>query len=342
MKKPEIVAEVWRGDFLECVHRGHIAVCNAKGDLLASWGDPEKVILPRSSCKMLQALPLVESGAAARFGLTTEHLALCCASHNGAHIHTDRVRAWLNGLDLNEADLRCGGHMPEDDEALKELICGDHCFDQTHNNCSGKHSGFLTLNKHLGGGSEYVDIDHPVQKAAKAAIEEMAGETTQGYAIDGCSAPNFALTLQGFARALARMADPSGLGRVREEAATSLVAAMRKHPELVAGETRACTDLMRAMDGKVAVKTGAEGVFAAIIPEQGIGIALKIEDGASRSSECAMAALLVRFGVADAAHPTIKKHLIHAQRNCNDLLVGSVRPAAALYQALSPNPFADA
>ena len=333
MKQSEIMAEVWHGDFLECVHRGHVAICNAKGELLASWGDPEAVVLPRSSCKMLQALPLVESGAAAHFGLKTEQLALSCASHSGAHIHTDRVNAWLNGLDLNEADLRCGGHMPRDEEAMKELICADHCFDQTHNVCSGKHSGFLTLNKHLGGGSEYIDISHPVQKAVKAAIEEMAGEATQGYVIDGCSAPNFALTLQGFARALARMADPSGLGRVREEAATSLVAAMGKHPELVAGETRATTDLMRAMDGKVAVKSGAEGVFVAILPEQGIGVALKIEDGATRASECVMAALLMHLGVADAAHPLVRKHLFCEQRNCNNFLVGSVRPSAALYQA---------
>lgn len=332
MDRSEIVAEVWRGGFLECVHRGHIAVCNAKGDLLAGWGDPSAVVLPRSSCKMLQALPLVESGAAKRFGLTSEHLALSCASHQGALIHTERVRTWLNDLELSEADLRCGGHMPKDKEAAKGLICGDHCFDQTHNNCSGKHSGFLTLNKHLGGGSEYIELDHPIQKAVKQAIEDMAGEDTQGHAIDGCSAPNFAVTLTGLARAVARMADPNGLGRVREEAAKSLVAAMRKHPELVAGETRACTDLMRAMDGRVAVKTGAEGVFIAIIPQQGLGIALKVEDGATRASECAITALLVRLGVADAKHPLIKKRLMAEQRNCNDMLVGDIRPSEFIYQ----------
>ena len=131
MGQSEIVAEVWRGAFLECVHRGHIAICNAQGELLASWGDPAAVVLPRSSCKMLQALPLVESGAAKRFGLTSEHLALSCASHNGALIHTGRVSKWLNGLELGETDLRCGGHMPKDEEAVKGLICGDHCFDQT-------------------------------------------------------------------------------------------------------------------------------------------------------------------------------------------------------------------
>ncbi len=332
MDHSEIVAEIWRGDFLECVHRGHIAVCDTQGDLLAGWGNPSAVVLPRSSCKMLQALPLVESGAAKRFGLTSEHLALSCASHNGALIHTGRVSKWLDGLELSESDLRCGGHMPKDEEAMKGLLCGNHCFDQTHNNCSGKHSGFLTLNKHLGGGSEYLEIDHPVQVAVKTAIEDMAGEETQGYAIDGCSAPNFALTLTGFARALARMADPSGLGAVRKEAAKTLVSAMGKHPELVAGEMRACTELMRAMDGKVAIKTGAEGVFAAIIPERGIGVALKIEDGATRASECAITALLVRLGVADAAHPLVQKYLFHDQRNCNDFSVGTIRPSEAVYQ----------
>lgn len=332
MGSSEIVAEVWRGQFLECVHRGHIAICNTQGDLLASWGDSAAIILPRSSCKMLQALPLVESGAAESFGLTSEQLALSCASHNSAFIHTGRVRKWLDGLGLSEADLRCGGHMPKDAEAMKGLLCGDHCFDQTHNNCSGKHSGFLTLNKHLGGGAEYLEIDHPVQVAVKSALEEMTSEDTYGHAIDGCSAPNFAMTLTGFARALARMADPSGLGATREAAAKALVGAMAKHPELVAGETRACTELMRAMDGKAVIKTGAEGVFAAILPERGLGVALKIEDGATRASECAMAAMLVRLGVADANHPVVQSHLFHDQRNCNDFSVGTIRPSESIYQ----------
>ncbi len=332
MTNSEIMAEVWRGDFLECVHRGHAVICDVQGNVRAAWGNPSRAVLPRSSCKMLQALPLVESGAASVFGLESEHLALSCASHQGAAIHTDRVTKWLDHIGLSERDLRCGGHQPHDEDARKGIYCGDHCIDQTHNNCSGKHSGFLTLNKHLGGGSEYNEIDHPLQKAIKTAIEEMADEETTGYVIDGCSAPNFAMTLSGLARSMARMADPSGLGAVREEAARSLVEAMGKHPELVAGETRACTDLMRAMDGKVAVKTGAEGVFIAIIPELGLGVALKIEDGATRASEAAIAALLVRLGVADPNHPLIKKRLFAEQRNCNDLLVGSIRASDAVYK----------
>lgn len=332
MNQSEIVAEVWRGDFLECVHRGHIAICDAKGDLVASWGDPAATILPRSSCKMLQALPLIESGAANQSGLTSEHLALSCSSHHGALIHTGRVSKWLDGIGLSEADLRCGGHMPKDEEAVKGLICGDHCFDQTHNNCSGKHTGFLTLNKHLGGGPEYNDPDHPVQVAVRAAHEDMTGETSEGYVFDGCSAPNFSTSLTGLARAMARMANPTGLGRAREEAANTLTSAMRAHPELVAAETAACTELMRAMDGKATAKTGAEGVYTAILPERGLGVALKIEDGATRASECVIAALLVRLGMADAANSLVQKRLMAEQRNCNNMLVGSIRPADAVYQ----------
>jgi L-asparaginase II len=325
------VAEVWRGAFLECVHRGRAVVCDSRGDVVAEWGDSSAVTLPRSSSKMLQALPLVESGAAAAFGLSCERLALSCASHQGAHIHTDRVDVWLKDLGLSESDLRCGPQEPSALPERNELVRAGKCFDKTHNNCSGKHTGFLTLNKHLGGGAEYVELDHPVQKAVLAAFEEMSGETTAGYGIDGCSAPNFGCSLRGVATAMARMADPKGLGAVREGAARDLVEAMKVHPDLVAGEGRACTELMNAMDGRTVIKTGAEGVFIAILPERGLGVALKVEDGATRASECAMAALLVRLGVADAKHPAVQKRLNPAQHNFAGLEVGRIAPADDLY-----------
>jgi len=325
------VAEVWRGPFLECVHRGRAVICDSRGDVIAEWGDSSAVTLPRSSSKMLQALPLIESGAAARFGLGVEQLALSCASHEGAHIHTDRVDAWLEQLGLGESDLRCGPQEPRGLTERNELVCAGKAYDKRHNNCSGKHSGFLTLNKHLGGGSEYVEPDHPVQQAVLAAFEEMSGETTAGYGIDGCSAPNFACSLRGVATAMARMADPSALGAVRQGAARDLVAAMKAHPDLVAGEGRACTELMGAIEGPTVVKTGAEGVFIAILPERGLGVALKIEDGATRAAECAMAALLVRLGVADANHPSVLKRLRPAQHNFAGLTVGRIEPAAEFY-----------
>lgn len=321
----EVLVEVWRGPFLECQHRGHAVVVNAKGDVMESWGNPMQEILPRSSSKMLQALPLVESGAADRFGLGTEQLALACASHNGNPMHTEGVQKWLSGLDLGESDLRCGAHWPTGRKTANALVKAGEKPCQFHNNCSGKHSGFLTLNKHLGGGAEYVDINHPVQKAALAAFEETTGEISSGYGIDGCSAPNFATSLKGLATAMARMGDGTrGTGGLR------LVEAMAKHPLLVAGEGRACSEMMDAIGGRVVLKTGAEGVFIAILPEQGLGVAVKIEDGATRASECATAALLVRLGVADGAHPMIQKRMAPALKNAAGLVVGGIRPADGL------------
>lgn len=325
------VAEVWRGAFLESRHQGCAVVCDSAGQVIAEWGNSAVVVLPRSSCKMIQALPLIESGAAARFGLNTEQLALSCASHQSADIHVDRVTRWLAALDLGEPDLRCGPQVPRDTDVHAELIkCG--CSpDKRHNNCSGKHSGFLTLNKHLGGGAEYVQPDHPVQQAVLAAFEEMTAETSVGHAIDHCSAPNFATSLKGLATAMAQMADPSRQGASRKSAAQTLLAAMKQHPDLVAGEGRACTELMRAMPGPTVVKTGAEGVFAAILPERGVGVAVKARDGATRAAENMMAAILVRLGVAEAAHPMVAKRLHPVIRNFAGIEVGRIQPDAGFY-----------
>ncbi|MEM6465632.1 MAG: asparaginase [Pseudomonadota bacterium] len=313
MTDPIVLARLIRGDLEEGAHRGHAVVVNSTGETLAAWGNPNHLIYPRSSCKMLQALPLLESGAAASVGLGSEHLALACASHNGAAIHTNRVTAWLAHLGLAEDDLRCGPQRPNDRDARKQL--GDAAPCQIHNNCSGKHAGFLTLSQHLSGEAEYIAPDHPVQLAVRTAFEEMVGETSPGFGIDGCSAPNFACTLHGLAFAMAQMARPTGLVQVRSKAASSLIEAMMRHPDLVAGEGRACTELMRAAPGHLAVKTGAEGVFAIILPDQGLGAAIKVEDGATRASEAAAAALLVGLGVLSRDDPAVARRAHAPQVN---------------------------
>jgi L-asparaginase II len=278
---------------------------------------------------MLQALPLVESGAADARGLTDRHLALACASHQGAGVHVALARDWLAGLGMQDADLRCGPEEPRDRDTRDALIRSGEPVCQVHNNCSGKHCGFLTVTQHLGAGPEYVDPAHPVQAAAREAFETMTGLRSPGFGIDGCSAPNFATTVQGLARAMARFAAARVDGvSVRERAAARLTRAMAAHPELVAGEGRACTALMRAMGGRVAVKTGAEGVFVAILPEQGLGVALKCADGASRAAEAAVAAILVRLGALEAAHP-VAVQLMHGPiTNRAGRAVGEMRLAA--------------
>lgn len=326
-----IVAEVWRGSFLESVHHGHAVICDSRGDVVAAWGDPAAVVLPRSSYKMLQALPLVESGAAARFGLGAEQLALACSSHQGAPVHTGHVIDWLTVIERAESDLACGPETPRDPDDQRAMFKQGELPGRCHNNCSGKHTGFLTLERHIGGGPGYVDPDHPVQHAARAAIEEMCGEQSPGFGVDGCSAPNFGVSLRGLASAMARMAAPGGLGAARGAAALALTAAMKAHPELVAGEGRACTGLMNAMAGPGVVKTGAEGVFVAILPERGLGVAVKASDGAKRAAETMITALLVRLRMLEADHPEALRRMRPVLRNWDGLEVGHIAPAESIW-----------
>ncbi len=308
MNNDATLIDIWRGDFLESQHRGHIVICGAGGEIIASWGDPNAVILPRSSCKILQALPLVASGAAPQAGLTSTHLALACASHQGANIHTQPVLDWLQALGKSNDDLRCGPQMPNDIPARDGLIKADISPCRYHNNCSGKHCGFLTLSQHLAAGPEYHQIDHPVQQAVLSAFEEVTGETSPGFGIDGCSAPNHACTIAGLAQSMAFVANAAEGAGGFQDAAFQLRTAVMAHPELVAGETRACTELMRAAPG-VALKTGAEAVYTAIVPSRGFGVAVKMTDGAFRASEAVISALLIRMGLLNSQHPAAQTRL---------------------------------
>jgi len=320
------MVKVLRGDFEESAHFGHAVVADAKGGVIESWGDIDRITLPRSSSKILQAIPLIESGAAKKYHLNSEHLALACASHDGALIHTNIIQEWLKDIGKTDADLRCGAQMPNDIEASSTLIKGGKMPYQFHNNCSGKHTGFLTLSKFLNGGSDYHNADHPVQMAVKECFEEMTGTSNAGYAIDGCSAPNFACTLVGLAQAMATVAEANEINSsIRVNANFKLLEAMIKHPDLVAGEKRACTELMRASNKRVVVKTGAEAVFIAILPDLKLGIALKIEDGSTRASEAVIAELLARYGVLDRNHPLVKKRLQGPIINWNGIKTGEYR-----------------
>jgi L-asparaginase II len=280
---------------------------------------------------MLQALPLVESGAADAYHLSEQQLALACASHQASRIHVDPVTQWLADLGLSDDDLRCGPQEPRDIDVRDTLIRATAPVCRVHNNCSGKHAGFLTLTQHLKAGPEYCALDHPVQQACKTAFEEVTGETSPTFGIDGCSAPNHASSLHGLARAMAYFASADDKTDLRAQAAVRLRNAMMTYPELVAGETRACTDLMRAMHHKVAIKTGAEGVFVAIVPERRMGIAVKIADGATRASEAVITALLVRLGVLDPEHPTAIARMRPDIRNWDGLVTGGLRPAKTLH-----------
>ena len=292
-----ILVEITRGPLVESVHRGAFAVADARGGLRLQAGDVERPIFPRSSLKPVQAVPLIETGAAEAFGVSDEEIALACASHSGEPMHTTRVAAWQERIGCSVADLACGPHRPVHEPTAVEMIIRREKWTPLHNNCSGKHTGFMTLARHLGAPvAGYQLIDHPAQRMVERTLKEMAGLTGElPCGVDGCTVPNFALSLTALARAMAQFADTHGLSASRREATDRVVRAMTAHPELVAGTGRACTNLMRQSRGLV-VKTGAEGVYIAIIPALGLGVALKIDDGTSRASEAVIAALLIALG----------------------------------------------
>jgi L-asparaginase II len=332
-----VLVEVTRSGRVESVHRGAVAVADAQGNVLFSLGDIAMSAYPRSSLKPIQALPLVESGAADAFGLGEEQIALACASHSGEPMHTDRVASWLARLGLGESDLACGPQAPRYEPVWEDMVRRGEKPSRIHNNCSGKHAGFLTLAKHWNiSVTGYERRDHPVQQAVAKTLGELAGIAGElPWGVDGCAAPNFAIPLVAFARALAQLATPGALSAPRALASGRIVEAMIAHPELVAGTARVCTALMRAGKGRVAAKTGAEGVYAAIVPAHGLGIALKIDDGAGRAAETAIAFLLDRMGLLpdrDAAREITNAPIL----NTRNAIVGERRPAAALVDAPLP------
>jgi len=315
--------EIWRGPHLESWHTGHAVVCGPNGAIIEAWGDPDALIYPRSSAKMIQALPLLLSGAGS--ALTDRYLALACASHQGGAAHVDLATQWLSDLGLGDGDLRCGPQWPADLQERDRLVKSDDTPCQIHNNCSGKHAGFLMMTQHLRAGPEYVDPDHPLQLMIKDVFEDVTGMASPGFGIDGCSAPNYLTSVSAFARALAMFANAQD-GTAMGDAMVRLRTAMYTHPDLVAGETRACTELMRACPG-VALKTGAEAVFAAILPEQGLGIAVKITDGSTRAAEAAITSLLTRYAGLDAAHSAAQARL-GPIRNWRGIQTGETRISA--------------
>ncbi len=322
------MAEIWRGPFLESTHLGHAVVCDAGGEILHAWGNPDLLVLPRSSGKMIQALPLIESGAAAAYELKAPHLALACASHSGERFHVKRVTNWLAHIGLPETCLHCGPTPPLGEGAREELYRAGGTVSPLHSDCSGKHAGFLSVAQHIGAGPDYLDPNHPVQKQVLEAWERMTGEATAGFAIDGCSAPNHASRLCRIAAAMAGFA-----GAKESTAQATLVQAMMAHPELVAGTDRSCTELMRACDGGAALKAGAEGFYVGILPEKKLGIALKIADGNGRAAETAMAGLLIKFGVLDPMHPMAIKYTNGPMHNFAGHHIGYKRLAPPLVQS---------
>ena len=323
----QILVTESRGGLVESFHRGAFAIADSAGRIVASLGDIDRKIFPRSSIKLIQALPLVESGAADAFGLSDIELALACASHSSEPRHVEVVSAWLARIGCTEADLVCGAHAPSFAPAAEALIREGRRPTRLHNNCSGKHAGFLTLARHLRVSvTGYEKPDHPVQRAVREGLSALSAVPQQAFeiGIDGCGAPNFALPLSGFATAFARVADPSALAPPRRAALERLKSSVRAQPFYIAGTGRLCTRIIES-GADVIPKGGAEGVYVAALPGLKLGLALKIDDGARPASECLLIALLTGLGVIAPDAPLAREFAPQPIINTQGLVVGERR-----------------
>jgi L-asparaginase II len=332
-----ILVEARRAALVESRHRGAVAVVDAAGKTVLALGDVEQPIYPRSAVKALQALVLVESGAADRFGLTDEELAVACASHGGEPGHVAAVTRMLARAGLSPDALECGAHWPIHQPSAQALAASGATAAAVHNNCSGKHAGFLCAACALGvPRTGYSAPTHPVQRAVKVMLEALTGLRIDDdrRATDGCSVPTWALPLSSLALAFARFGTGHGLGAERARAAARLRAACVAKPWHVAGTGRFCTEIIQRFGARVFVKVGAEGVFCGALPGQGLGVAIKCDDGAGRASEVVMAAMIARFLRPDDAERAFLDRFVRPTlRNWNDIVVGELRPAEALEAA---------
>jgi len=341
MTQPVLV-ELWRGDIVESFHRGAFAVVDAAGAVLRQGGDIARPVYARSAVKGLQALPLVASGAAERFGLTDAELALACASHGGEPGHVATAASMLARAGLDVDVLECGVHWPSNEQAARALAANGETPCALHNNCSGKHAGFACLGASMAGDADaargllrgYVEPDHPVMREVGAALEAATGVRLADAprATDGCSIPTFAIPLRALAHAFARLGTGIGLSPGHARAAARLRRAVAAAPSMVAGTGRLDTRLMEHFGPRVFCKVGAEGVYCAALPELGLGIALKMDDGnTARAVEVALVALvesLLPLGDADRAFVEPLRDV--TLKNWNGRRVGELKAAAGL------------
>lgn len=329
-----VLVEITRGGVVESFHHGALAVLDADGKVVLSLGDIDRPIFPRSAVKGFQALPLIESGAAEKFGLTDAEIAMACASHSGEARHAETAARTLAKAGLDATCLECGAHWPMGEKAARALAASGALPSALHNNCSGKHSGFVCVAVQEGFDPRgYIQPAHPLMREITASLAAMTDYdlTSTAVGVDGCSIPTFAIPLRNIAHGFAKFGTGQGLGPARAKAAARLRKAVAAEPFFVAGSERFDTVVMEALRERAFTKTGAEGVYCAALPEVGLGIALKIEDGAGRAAETVMAALLARFlDLSEAEAAIVMPRTDFPMKNWNGIEVGRMRAASSI------------
>jgi len=328
----KLLVEVTRSDTVESRHFGAAVVCDYKGNVLESWGDINGLIFPRSALKPMLAIHLLESGASDHYLLNDAELSLACSSHQGEKMHQDLVASWLTRLGLTEDHLACGAVLPEDIESAHQLLASGRQVCRIHHNCSGKHTGFLTTALHLNLPLDnYHHLDHPLQQLSLDILSDLADIDLRQYpiGIDGCGLPAPTMPLLQLGRATARFANPVDLSDHRKQAIYRLHKAITNEPLYVAGHGTVVSELNEVSKGAVLAKTGAEGIVTAALPEQGLGIAVKIADGGARARSVALLAILDHLGVlSDEEKHRLQPHIRPTVTNSRGVTVGEVRPAA--------------
>jgi len=328
----ELFVEVMRNHAVESRHFGAAVVCDYTGNILESWGDVTQLIFPRSAFKQMLAIDLVESGACDHYGLSDAELSLACASHQGEPMHQELVEAWLKRLNLGVDDLACGSAMPDDVATAHKILAAGQTGRRSYHNCSGKHAGFLTNARHFGLPIEnYNRIEHPLQQRAIDTLNDLAGIDMRTFpvGIDGCGFPALTMPLSSLGHAIARFAKPEGLRKSRADAIYRLHSALTKCPFFAAGHGTIVSALSAVTKGAVLAKTGAEGVLIAALPEQGLGVALKIADGCARPRAVALLAILNHLGVlSESEQNQLREYATPLLTNSRGETVGEIRPAA--------------
>ncbi len=326
-----VLVDIYRGDSVESFHRGAVVAINVDGDVVFQLGDIDAPVFPRSALKPVQAIPLLESGAAEHFSLSQQELALACASHNAEPAHQQVLAEWMTKVGLQSVQLECGPSLPTHRATAHQLLREGGTADKHMHNCSGKHTGMLTLASFLKISIEgYSDYGHETQQKWMQVLSDLCGTDVTQYPWDrdGCGLPALCMPLVEFATALVKFCNPQDQQPRRASAMQAILAAMQAHPDMVAGSDRCCTATMQA-NKNVVVKTGAEGVFAAIAPKSGIAIALKVDDGASRAAEATLGAVLRKLDIISAAEYSSLSHwFMRDVKNSQGIVVGRVAPSS--------------
>lgn len=325
-----MVVEVLRGPVVESLHQVMAVVVNENGSITQYWGNPNFLTLPRSAIKILQALPLIESGAADKFNLEAKHIALACGSHRGEKDQLQALSQWMEKAGIKESQLSCGPHLPYDEKSAHEMLRRGHSATAICNNCAGKHLALISTCLHLGENpTGYEKYEHSAQKRLRKVLTEMikVDHAKVGHGIDGCGIPTYGVALQALAVGMSSLINPKE-SAARKAASLRLLDAVKSHPYYVAGSDNFVTAVIEKTQGRAIIKTGAEGVVCGVLPEKRVAFAVKASDGATRAAQVVTSSLLLQLGgLSEPEFRALSAYTLPEVKNWKGEVVGQVRVA---------------